>query len=160
MGMLKDFFCAALGILASFIASLFGGWDSAVTTLAIFMAVDYVTGIVVAAVFHRSPKTETGSLESRAGWKGLVRKGLTLVIVLVASRLDLLTGTQFIKDTVVIGFIANETISIIENAGLIGIPIPSVIVSAIQVLKKQADSLAKKTSKSESEEDGDDEDAV
>lgn len=78
-------------------------------------------------------------MESRAGWKGLCRKGVTLLVVLVACRLDLLTGANFIRDAVVIAFIANEAISILENAGLMGVPIPVVITRAIDVLKNKAE---------------------
>lgn len=129
-----------LGCAGSVIASLFGGWDAALVTLLIFMGVDYVTGLIVAGVFHTSEKTENGTLESRAGWKGLCRKGVTLLVVLVACRLDLMMGSNFIRDAVVIAFVVNETISIIENAGLMGIPIPAVITKAIEVLKKKAES--------------------
>ena len=132
-------FCASLGAIGGVIASAFGGWDAALSTLLIFMGIDYLTGLIVAGVFHRSQKTESGSLESRAGWKGLCRKGVTLLIVLVACRLDLLIDSNFKRDAVVIAFITNETISIIENAGLMGVPIPTVIVKAIEVLKKKAD---------------------
>lgn len=130
-----------IGVVGSVIASLFGGWDAALVTLVIFMAIDYVTGLLVAGVFHNSGKTENGALESRAGWKGLCRKCITLLMVLVATRLDLVTGTNFIRDAVVIAFIANETISIVENAGLMGINIPPAITSAIEVLKKKSDSV-------------------
>ena len=122
------------------IASLFGGWDAALVTLMIFMGIDYVTGLIVAGVFHNSEKTKNGALESRAGWKGLCRKGVTLLVVLVACRLDLVMGSNFIRDAVVIAFIANETISIIENAGLMGIPIPAAIMRAIEILKNKAES--------------------
>ncbi len=131
---------SVIGCVGSVIASLFGGWDAALVTLLIFMGVDYVTGLIVAGVFHTSEKTENGALESRAGWKGLCRKGVTLLVVLVACRLDLMMGSNFIRDAVVIAFVANETISIIENAGLMGVPIPAVIVKAIGVLKKKAES--------------------
>ena len=137
----KDGICAAIGVVGNVIASLFGGWDAALVTLVIFMAIDYVTGLLVAGVFHNSGKTENGALESRAGWKGLCRKCITLLMVLVATRLDLVTGTNFIRDAVVIAFIANETISIVENAGLMGINIPPAITSAIEVLKKKSDSV-------------------
>lgn len=110
------------------------------TTLLIFMGIDYLTGLIVAGVFHQSPKSEGGALESRAGWKGLCRKGVTLLIVLVGCRLDVVMGSNFIRDAVVIAFIANETLSIIENAGLMGLPIPAVITKAIEVLKKKAES--------------------
>ncbi len=128
-----------IGVLGSGIASLFGGWDAALVTLLIFMGIDYLTGLIVAGVFHKSEKTENGALESRAGWKGLCRKGVTLLIVLVACRLDLVMGSNFIRDAVVIAFIANEAISIIENAGLMGIPVPAAITRAIEVLKEKAE---------------------
>lgn len=137
---MKEGICTGIGIVGGFIASLFGGWDAALITLIIFMAVDYVTGLLVAGVFHKSEKTETGTLESRAGWKGLCRKGVTLLIVLVACRLDLIIGTTtMIRDCVIIAFIANEAISIVENAGLMGIPLPAIITKAIDVLKKKSE---------------------
>lgn len=103
------------------------------------MAVDYITGLIVAGVFHASPKTKTGTLESRAGWKGLCRKGMSLLIVLVACRLDAVMGSSFVRDAVVIGFIANETLSIIENAGLMGVPIPKVLARAVDILKQRSE---------------------
>lgn len=137
---MKEGIFTGIGVVGGFIASLFGGWDAALITLIIFMGVDYITGLIVAGVFHNSEKTETGTLESRAGWKGLCRKGVSLLVVLVACRLDLVIGSNFIRDSVVIAFIANETLSIVENAGLMGIPIPAVIARAIDVLKKKAES--------------------
>lgn len=127
-----------IGVVGGIISTLYGGWDSALTTLVIFMAIDYITGLIVAGVFKNSEKTDTGALESRAGFKGLCRKGVTLLIVLVACRLDMMIGTNFVRDASVIAFVANETISIIENAGLMGVPIPSVIIKSIEVLKSKA----------------------
>ena len=137
---MKDWICTAIGIAGSWIASLFGGFDAALITLLIFMIVDYATGLIVAGVFHKSEKTESGALESRAGWKGLCRKGVSLLVVLVACRLDMIMGSNFIRDATVIAFVANETISIIENAGLMGVPIPTVITKDIEVLKKKSES--------------------
>ncbi len=128
-----------IGMAGSWITSLFGGWDAALGTLLIFMGIDYITGLIVAGVFHTSEKTSNGALESGVGWKGLCRKGVTLLVVLVACRLDLIMGSNFIRDAVVIAFIVNETISIVENAGLMGIPIPKVIIKAIEVLKNKAE---------------------
>ena len=136
---MKSGITTVIGVIGGMIASLFGGWDAALVTLIIFMGVDYVTGLLVAGVFHNSEKTKNGALESRTGWKGLCRKGVTLLVVLVACRLDLLTGANFIRDAVVIAFIANEAISILENAGLMGVPIPVVITRAIDVLKHKAE---------------------
>lgn len=132
--------CGGVGAMFSAIVSYFGGWDSSLTTLVIFMGIDYITGLLVAAVFHKSPKTETGTLESRAGWKGLCRKGVTFLIVLVACRLDIVAGTTFLRDAAVVAFLINEALSIIENAGLMGIPIPEVIINAVDTLKNKSES--------------------
>ena len=136
---MKQTLCAIWGLIGSAIASLFGGWDAGLATLLIFMAIDYMSGLIVAGVFHTSNKTNSGSLESRAGWKGLCRKCMTLLFVLVAYRLDLVIGTNYIRDAVIIAFIANETISLVENAGLMGIPLPAVIIKAIDVLQKKTE---------------------
>lgn len=131
---MKEILCTAIGVVGSAVTTLFGGWSTGMTTLLIFMVIDYVSGLIVAGVFKNSQKTDTGALESRAGWKGLCRKGMTLIIVLLAYRLDLTIGTNYIRDAVIIGFCANEAISIIENAGLMGLPLPDVIKKAIDVL--------------------------
>ena len=125
---MKEWFCAAIGVIGGYIASLFGGWSATLITLVTFMGVDYFTGLIVAGLF-----------ESLAGWKGLCRKGVTLLIVLIGKRLDLTVGSDFIGDAVIIAFIANESISIIENAGRMGVPIPAVVVNAIEVLKKEGE---------------------
>lgn len=136
---MKETICTAAGLIGSSIASLFGGWSTGMTTLMIFMAIDYIGGIIVAGVFHSSNKTDTGALESVAGWKGICRKGMSLLIVLIAYRLDLIIGTSYIRDAVIIGFITNELISIIENAGLMGIPLPAVLTRAIDILQKKSE---------------------
>ena len=133
---MKNAICTSIGIVGSLVASLFGGWTASLTTLIIFMMIDYASGLIVAGVFHKSPKTETGALESRAGFKGLIRKFMILLFVLIGHRLDVAVGTTYIRDAVCIAFIANELLSIVENAGLMGIPIPSVITNAIDILKK------------------------
>lgn len=134
---MKTGICTAVGVVGGFIAALFGGWNAALTTLIIFMAIDYISGLIVAGVFHASKKSETGALESRAGWKGLIRKCFTLLFVLIAYRLDLAIGVEYIRDTVIIGFIANELISIVENMGLMGIPLPPIVTKAIDILTKK-----------------------
>ncbi len=136
---MKNELCTFVGLVFGAVAAYFGGWDASLQTLVIFMAIDYITGLVVAGIFHTSPKTKTGALESLAGWKGLVRKGETLLIVLVACRLDAVIGSNFVRDAAVIAFICNETISIVENAGLMGIPIPAVVTKAIEVLRQRAE---------------------
>ncbi len=137
----------AIGGIGAWIAGIYGGWDSAMTTLLIFMAIDYITGLVVAGVFKKSTKTNNGALESKAGFKGLCRKGMILVILLIASRLDVVLDTTYIKDAVCIGYIANESISILENAGLMGLPLPNILIKSIEILKSKSES------ESESEEE-------
>lgn len=95
---MKQFVCTVIGAVGSGIAALFGGWDTGLVSLLIFMGLDYVSGLVVAGVFHKSKKTNTGSLESKTCWKGLCRKCMTLVFVLVSYRLDLIIGTNYIRD--------------------------------------------------------------
>lgn len=136
---MKQKICAGMGAVGSAVATLFGGWDAGLATLLIFMGLDYVSGLVVAGVFHTSTKTKTGALESSTGWKGLCRKVMTLIFVLVAHRLDLVIGTNYIRDAVIIAFIANETISLVENAGLMGLPLPAVVTKAIDILQKKAE---------------------
>lgn len=135
---MKNGICTGIGIIGSFVASFFGGWDAGLTTLLLFMAIDYASGLIVAGVFHNSPKTKTGALESKAGWKGLCRKSMTFLFVLIAYRLDLAIGVDYIRNAVIIGFIANELISIVENAGLMGLPLPTVITKAIDILTDKA----------------------
>lgn len=133
---MKESFCTAVGMTGSLIAGLFGGFDASMVTLIAFMAIDYVTGLIVAAV-RKSPKTETGGLSSRIGLKGLAKKCVVLLLVLVAARLDITLGTSYIRDAVCIGFIVNELLSIIENAGLLGIPMPMAIKNAVELLQNK-----------------------
>lgn len=123
-------------LVGGVVAELFGGWDRALQALLLFMAMDWITGgILLPGVFGKSPKSPTGALESRAGWKGLCRKGMTLLYVLIAAQLDRLLGINYVRDAVCIGFIANEMLSIVENAGLMGIPLPEMFIKTIDVLK-------------------------
>lgn len=140
----KSFFLIGLGAIGSVISELFGGWTSAMTTLVIFMLIDYITGILVAAVFKKSNKTEDGALESKAGWKGLIRKFSTLLIVLISIRLDIIFNTTIISNCVVFTFLANELLSLLENVGLMGIPLPSVLTEVISVLNKKGESYVKR----------------
>lgn len=140
----KSFFLIGLGAIGSVISELFGGWTSAMTTLVIFMLIDYITGILVAAVFKKSNKTEDGGLESKVGWEGLIRKFSTLLIVLISIRLDIIFNTTIISNCVVFTFLANELLSLLENVGLMGIPLPSVLTEVISVLNKKGESYVKR----------------
>lgn len=129
----------SIGVIGSVIASFFGGWSSDLATLMIFMGIDYITGLIVAGIFKRSKKSKNGGLESKVGFKGLAKKVMILLFVLIGYRLDLLLGSDYIRTAIVIAFIVNETISITENAGLIGVPIPKPIMNAIDILKSKED---------------------
>lgn len=132
-----------LALAGSALAELFGGWDMALETLLILMAADWITGgILLPAVFGKSSKSPNGALESRAGWKGLCRKGMTLFYILIAARLDRLLDMDYIRNAVCIGFIANELLSIVENAGLMGVPLPAMIRKVIDILKENAEKEA------------------
>ena len=131
---MKNTVCALVGAAGSWLASLFGGWDGAMVTLVIFMAVDYAAGLAVAGVFHASGKSSGGALESRAGFKGLCRKGMAMLFVLIGCRLDMLLGVDYVRNGVIIGFAANELLSIVENAGLMGLPLPAALTRAVDVL--------------------------
>ena len=132
-------YTVAIGAIGGVFVTLFGDWNVALTVLCVCMAIDYVTGLVVAGVFHASPKSANGGLDSNAGWKGLIRKVATLVIVLIAHFVDVLTGTQYIRDAVIVAFTVNEILSILENCALMGVPIPQVLLRGIDILKQAKD---------------------
>ena len=134
---MKHIIITSIGAVGSFIAGLLGGWDSSLITLLIFMAIDYITGLIVAGVFHKSKKSESGSLESRAGFKGLIKKGMVLLYVIIAHRLDMELGIDYCRTGVCIAFMTNELISIVENGGLMGLPIPKILTNAIDILNKK-----------------------
>ena len=141
---MKYRFITGAGLAGSAVAALFGGWDKALQTLVLFMVADWFTGgLILPGIFGKSPKSPNGALESRAGWKGLCRKCMTLLCVLVAARLDALMGTGYLRDAVCIGFIVNEAVSLIENAGLMGIPLPQVLKKAVDILKEQSQEVKK-----------------
>ena len=138
---IKIFILSGVACVGAAITSLFGGWNGAMTTLVILMLIDYITGIIVAGVFHASPKSSGGALSSAVGFKGICRKFVILLIVVVACRVDLLLDTNIIRDATCIGFCANELVSITENAGLMGIPLPRKLVEAIEVLRGDNDNV-------------------
>ena len=137
--MKEKIFCSVIGTIGGVIAYLLGGFDAALIALVAAMGVDYISGLI-AGVFKKSPKTQTGALESRVGLKGLFRKGGVLAIVIVANILDQLTGSSFIRDAIIIAYITNEIISVTENVGLMGVPIHPQIKKAIDILKSKSES--------------------
>lgn len=110
------------------VAGMLGGWDALMKVLLTMMVVDYVSGVIVAAM-GRSHKTDYGGLSSKVGFIGLAKKGLMLLVVLVATMLDgaLGLGTATCRDAACWFYVANEGLSIIENMNLIGVPFPEKI---------------------------------
>ena len=132
---MKSAICTACGAIGTFIAAALGGWDTAIITLMVFMAIDYATGFIVAGVFHKSKKSESGGLKSHEGFKGLCKKCMILLLVVVANLLDKQIGANYIRDGVCIAFMVNELLSIVENASLMGLPIPAAITKALDILQ-------------------------
>jgi toxin secretion/phage lysis holin len=129
-----------LGLVGSFVVSLFGGFDIGMYILFGFMAFDWLTGIILAGVFKKSTKTEGGALSSKAGQIGLLRKGLTLGVVIMAHCFDLLIGQgNYFRDGALLAFIVNESVSILENLGAMNVWIPPIIKKAIEILKDKTD---------------------
>ncbi|WP_298482142.1 holin family protein [uncultured Ruminococcus sp.] len=143
---MKEWICMIAGIVGGFIATLLGGWDSALVTLIVFMGVDLFTGVVTAAM-GRSKHTDSGGLSSKAGWFGLAKKVCTLLLIAVAVRMDILLGTTYIRDAVCISFCLNELLSIVENTSLMGVPFPPAIKKAIDVLQTKVGRIEEKSDK-------------
>lgn len=137
---IKNLVIGALAAVGAVAAQALGGWDVALKALLSFMAADYITGLIVAAVFRRSPKTQRGALSSSAGFMGLLRKCCILLVVLLAVVLDSMAGTGgFIRAGVCLFFTANEGLSILENLGLMGVPYPRFLREMLEAMRKRSD---------------------
>lgn len=134
---MKESICTVLGMIGSAVAAAFGGWDAALMALVVCICIDYISGTIVALVFHNSNKAETGAYNSSYGLKGLCRKGLMLLFVVVAVQVDTLMGADYVRDAVCIGFCSNEVLSIVENLGLAGVPMPDAVVKALEQLQNK-----------------------
>ncbi|MCH5185058.1 MAG: phage holin family protein [Oscillospiraceae bacterium] len=123
--------------LSAAVGYMLGGWDSMLQLLITVMAVDYTTGLAVAGIFKKSQKTENGGIQTVTGFKGLVRKVCILLLVLVVTRLEHTLGdTVFCRNTVIVFFVVNETLSVLENMGLMGVKYPDRLKTALEVLNK------------------------
>jgi toxin secretion/phage lysis holin len=136
---IKNTIFAIAATAGSFIAKQLGGWDGALRLLVACMAADYVTGMVVAGIFKKSGKSETGALDSRAGFKGLVKKCAILMLVWLGALIDTYLGSDYVRTAICLFFIANEGLSILENIGLMGVPYPEFLKKALEAMKKTAD---------------------
>lgn len=128
-------FISVVGVVGGFVSSFVGGFDTSFKIMLSFMVIDYVSALILACFFHKSPKTATGGLSSSVSFHGLIRKIMMIVFVGVAHLLDMQLGSDYIRNAVCIAFMVNELISLIENFGLMGVPIPKVITNAIELLK-------------------------
>ena len=150
---MKETICMIAGVVGGVITTLLGGWDSALATLVVFMGIDFVTGIVTAAM-GKSKHSESGTLNSTAGWVGLAKRFCILLMVVVGVRIDILIGTNYIRETVCISFCLNELLSIVENTTLMGIPYPPVIKKAIDVLQTKVGRAEEQLKESEDDKNG------
>ena len=139
---IKNAALAALAAVGCFIANALGGWDAVMIVLVALMASDYLTGLAVAAIWHRSAKSESGALDSKASFRGLVKKCVILLLVWIGVLLDRALGASYIRNAVAIFFIGNEGISLLENVGLMGVPYPAFMRKALEALREKGDSGA------------------
>ena len=117
---------------------LFGPFDLLMQLLCLVMAVDFISGLILATVFHKSPKTKSGAAASKPAVKGLMRKVCRLLLVAVISRLSAAVGDDsFCRNTAILFFVSGESISILENMGLMGIKYPDWLKNALEILKKK-----------------------
>lgn len=140
----KPTFLAAVGSIGCFFVKLLGGWGEDLQTLLIFMGIDFLLGLAIAAIWKKSEKSENGTLNSWSAWKGLVRKGASLAVVLIGNRLDIMLGLDYIRTAVIIAFCTDELISIVENLGIMGVPLPVIVTKSIDVLKNKSNVEVKK----------------
>jgi toxin secretion/phage lysis holin len=150
---LKITILSVTGVIGAGLSWIFGGFDAALQALCILMAIDIITGFTNALVFKKSKKTINGLASSAAGIKGITRKFLILMIVVAAHQADIIMNTGFIRDGVVISYATMELVSILENAGFMGLPIPKILKNALEILNKKEDSIVTKLEEEIKEEE-------
>ncbi|MEG1593292.1 MAG: phage holin family protein [Pseudoflavonifractor sp.] len=136
---IKNGVLAAIAAVGTFVAHALGGWDAALKILVALMAADYITGVLVAGLWKKSNKSASGTLDSRAGFKGLCKKGVILGMVWIASLLDVAMGANYVRTAVVLFFVGNEGLSLLENMGLMGVPFPTFFKKALEALRDKGD---------------------
>lgn len=148
MNTVWDKILKALATVGGAIAGLFGEWTMLLTVLVAAMAVDYATGLIV-ALKNKSLKTESGGLSSKVGFAGLLKKAMIMAVVLLATLVDRATGssTMVFQGAVVCFYIANEGVSILENAALMELPLPAVLKKALDALKEKGNAEEKTVDK-------------
>lgn len=129
----KKLFDTIVGVLGGIFSYLLGGWDIALITLAVFMILDYITGMGASYV--------TKTWNSIKGATGLIKKVTIILVIILGTFLDrLITGDNWIfRNVITLFYIANEGLSVIENCGRIGLPIPKRLLDALEQLRKDND---------------------
>ncbi len=117
--------------LAAWLATLVGGWDGALSLLFLLMGLDMLTGIIT-SLMQKSAQTPGGGFLSRALFEGLSRKLLMVLLVILATALDGLLSASVCRLAVIGFYGANEALSIIENAALLGVPFPKGLLGALE----------------------------
>lgn len=136
---IKDAILAALAAAGAFLANALGGWDAVLKLLIALMAADYITGLAVAAIWHKSNKSDSGALDSKAGFRGLVKKCAILLLVYIGVLLDGAVGTHYVRSAVCLFFIGNEGLSLLENIGLMGVDYPDFLRNMLEALRDKGD---------------------
>ena len=126
-----------ISALGTMLINIIGKPTDELRILLMLMIIDLITGTLVSAVWHKSSKTKSGKLSSRVMFKGIVKKLLTLIIVVIAYQLDILLNIDMIRHIVIISLIIEEIISIIETIALTGKKVPIIITKALDVLEKE-----------------------
>jgi toxin secretion/phage lysis holin len=129
----KEIFKTIIAVVGSFLSYILGGWDTILSILVYFMAIDYLTGLISAFIQH--------SLNSQIGFRGILRKSTIMLILIMAVLLDrLLNDSTWVFRTLVCYFyIANEGISILENCGKSGLPLPPKLLKTLEQLKNNGE---------------------
>lgn len=109
------------------------GWNQAVEALLVLMIIDYLTGVLAAYI---DPRTK---LDSRLGFKGICKKIVILMLVVLATELGRAAGIAELQTVVVWFFVGNEGLSIIENAAKAGVPVPKRLRDTLEQLTKEQD---------------------
>lgn len=146
---IKNGVLAALAAIGAFIANALGGWDNIMVLLVALMVLDYLTGVLLAAFWKQSPKSETGTLNSMAGFRGLIKKGMILLVVWVAVLLDEALGVDYVRLMAILFFVGNEGLSLLENLGLMGVPWPKFLRDMLEALREHGDNGKKEDGKNE-----------
>lgn len=123
----------AVTVLGAFVGGLIGGLDSLAYALVLFVIVDYITGIMAGIVEKK--------ISSEVGFKGIFRKVVIFILVSIAHIIDskILGNGSAIRTAVIFFYISNEGISILENSGRIGLPIPQKLMDILHQLNKEDD---------------------